>query len=113
MANVTTAPQAPLTANMTTTSVTSSVTATLGSGKGGRYLFAVTGPYVGGTADMQDITVWISFGRGTPTAPVAGTTGYPLVPFTPYEFVLAEGDKFVAISDTTTVNMTWGRIGDE
>jgi hypothetical protein len=106
-------PQAPLTANMTTTSVTNGVTTTLGNGKGGRYLFTVTGPYVGGTADMQDLTVWISFGKVTVTAPVAGTTGFPLVPFTPYEFVLGEGDKFIAISDTTTVNMTWGRVSDE
>jgi hypothetical protein len=109
------APQAPTTAKMTTTSVTNAATATLGDGKGGIYLFTVTGPAVDGTVDWQDVTVWVSFSApgATPTTPVAGTTGYPLAPFQQYAFTLGDRVKFMAISDTTTMNLTWGRVSDE
>jgi hypothetical protein len=48
-----------------------------------------------------------------PATPVANTTGFPLCPFNLYEFTLGEGVTFNAISDTTTVNLTWARVGPE
>jgi hypothetical protein len=104
------APQAPTSA--TTTSITSAASSALGSGKSGRWLFTVTGPYAQATVDKQDVTVWLTFGA-SPETPVAGTTGYPLAPFQQYEFILGEGVKFKAISDTTTVNLTYSRVSDE
>jgi hypothetical protein len=108
------APFVPKTA--TTTSITNTASAALGDGVGGRYLFTITGPFVSGTVDYQDVTVWITFSAekgATPATPVAGTTGYPLCPFQQYEFVLGDGITFKAISDTTTVNLTHSRVGPE
>jgi hypothetical protein len=105
-----TAPNYP--ASATTQSVTSAATTALGDGKSGRYLFIVTGPFAPGTADYQDVNVWLTFGKA-PATPVAGTTGFPLPYNTPISFNLGEGVKFMAISDTTTVNLTWSRVSDE
>jgi hypothetical protein len=108
------APFAPRTA--TTQSVTNVATGEIGDGKAGRYIFCVTCSYVGGTTDYQDVTVWITFSAGPgadPATPVANTTGFPLCPFNLYEFTLGEGVTFNAISDTTTVNLTWARVGPE
>lgn len=103
--------QAP--ASATTQEVTSTATDTLGDGEPGVYSFTVTGPFAPGTADYEDVTVWITFGRGTPTTPVKRSAGYPLPIFTERKWVLGKGVKFKAISDTTTVHLTWSRLSDE
>lgn len=109
------APQAPTAPTITTVANTASDT--LGDGNGGRYLFttAPTAAHVVGTADQQDVTLWITFSapNGTPATPVAGTAGWPIRLYGEREFTLGDGVKFKAIADTTSVLLVWQRVSDE
>jgi hypothetical protein len=109
-------PQAPVTSGVE--SITNVASSALGGGKSGRYLFKVVpaAAFVAGTADQKAVMVWVTFSSqsgGTPATPVAGTTGWPIPMLTGAEFVLGEGVKFKAISDTTTVLLAWSRVSDE
>lgn len=106
------APRAP-----TRTSITSTASAVLGDGDGGVWLFKVVpaAAFVAGTADQQDVMVWITFSAtplATPTTP-AVNTGWPLMMGETATFTLGDGIKFMAIADTTTVSLVWCRVGDE
>lgn len=101
----------------TSTEVTSTATGVLGDGYAGRYIFKVVpaAAFVVGTADQQDATVWITFSAqkgADPTTP-AVNTGWALMMGQSEEFILGEGIKFNAISDTTTVRLVWARVGPE
>lgn len=113
---VRTAPFAPRTTGIE--SVTNTATAALGDGVGGRYIFRVVpaAAFVVGTADQQDVTLWITFSAepgATAATPVAGTTGYPIPMLGREEFILSDGATFKAIADTTTVLLVWTRVGPQ